>query len=79
MEIQQNISAELNEACIGKIFKVIIDRREGEFFIGRTEFDSPESRPGGTYSYQNIILNQVNFYNIQITRSTDFDLYGIPV
>ena len=42
MEIQQNISAELNETHIGKIFKVIIDRKEGEFFVGRTEFDSPE-------------------------------------
>ena len=42
MEIQQNISAELNEKMIGKVYKVIIDRKEGEFFIGRTEYDSPE-------------------------------------
>jgi len=41
MEIQQNISAELNESAVGQTFKVIIDRKEGEFFIGRTEFDSP--------------------------------------
>jgi len=42
MEIQQKFSAELNESYTGKIFKVIIDREEGEFFVGRTEFDSPE-------------------------------------
>ena len=42
MEIQQNISTELNESFVGKVFKVIIDRKEGEFFAGRTEFDSPE-------------------------------------
>jgi ribosomal protein S12 methylthiotransferase len=78
MEIQQNISAELNETLIGKTFKVIIDRKEGEFFIGRSEFDSPEVD-------QEILilaehhLEPGNFYNILITKSTEFDLYGEPV
>jgi ribosomal protein S12 methylthiotransferase len=78
MEIQQNISAELNESAVGKILKVIIDRKEGEFFIGRTEFDSPEIDQevliGSEYK-----LIPGNFYNILITKSTEFDLYGEPV
>ena len=78
MEIQQNISAELNESYTGKIFKVIIDREEGEFFVGRTEFDSPE------VDQEVLIAAEYNlkageFYNILITRSTEFDLYGEPV
>lgn len=78
MEIQQNISAELNESQIGKIYKVIIDRKEGEFFVGRTEYDSPEVD-------QEVLINDQydlvpgNFYNVLITQSADFDLYGKPV
>jgi ribosomal protein S12 methylthiotransferase len=78
MEIQQNISAELNESAVGKTFKVIIDRKEAEFFIGRTEFDSPEIDQevliGSEYN-----LKPGSFYNILITKSTEFDLYGEPV
>jgi ribosomal protein S12 methylthiotransferase len=78
MEIQQNISAELNESAVGKIFKVIIDRKEHEFFVGRTEFDSPEVDQEVLISTdQN--LESGNFYNILITKSTEFDLYGEPV
>jgi ribosomal protein S12 methylthiotransferase len=78
MEIQQNISAELNECYPGKILKVIIDREEGEFFVGRTEFDSPE------VDQEVLIAAEYNleagkFYNILITKSTEFDLYGEPV
>jgi ribosomal protein S12 methylthiotransferase len=78
MEIQQNISAELNTTKIGSILKVIIDRKEGEFFIGRSEFDSPEVD-------QEILIPSEykvkpgEFYNIQINQSADFDLYGKPV
>jgi len=77
MGIQQNISAELNALRIGHVFKVITDRREGDFFIGRTEFDSPEVD-------QEILipakydLKPGMFYNILITESADFDQYGIP-
>jgi ribosomal protein S12 methylthiotransferase len=78
MELQQNISVELNESYVGKVYKVIIDRKEGEFFIGRTEFDSPE------VDQEVLIADQYNvktgeFYQILITRSTEFDLYGEPV
>lgn len=77
MEIQQNISAELNESNVGKIFKVIIDRREGEYFVGRTEYDSPEVDQEVLIPVENN-LKPGNFYNIRITQSTDFDLYGVP-
>jgi ribosomal protein S12 methylthiotransferase len=78
MEIQQNISAELNEMSVGKTFKVIIDRKEGEFFIGRTEYDSPEVDQEVLISIEHN-LKPGNFYNILITKSTEFDLYGEPV
>ena len=78
MELQQNISVELNESFVGNVYKVIIDRKEGEFFIGRTEFDSPE------VDQEVLIADRYNiktgeFYQILITRSTEFDLYGEPV
>ena len=75
MEIQQNISAELNETFVGKSMKVLIDRREGEFHIGRTEFDSPEVDQEVLIPVSfNLIPG--NFYKIRITKSTEFDLYG---
>jgi ribosomal protein S12 methylthiotransferase len=77
MEIQQNISAEINESQIGKTLKVIIDRMEGEFFIGRTEFDSPEVDQEVLISCIHD-LNPGSFYNILITQTTEFDLYGEP-
>lgn len=77
MEIQQNISAELNETLVGKPFKVIIDRREGEFFVGRTEFDSPEVDQEVLIPVE-YNLKPGSFYNIKITKTGDFDLYGIP-
>jgi ribosomal protein S12 methylthiotransferase len=77
MEIQQNISAELNESYAGKIMKVIIDRKEGEFFIGRTEFDSPEVDQEVLISADHD-LRPGSFYSILITHSNDFDLYGEP-
>jgi ribosomal protein S12 methylthiotransferase len=77
MEIQQNISAELNEKRIGQIYKVLIDRKEGEFFVGRTEFDSPEVDQEVLIPSEND-LKPGEFYNILITEPTDFDLYGIP-
>jgi ribosomal protein S12 methylthiotransferase len=78
MSVQQNISAELNETAVGKIFKVIIDRVEGEFFVGRTEFDSPEIDQEVLIAAEHN-LRPGNFYNIRITQSTEFDLYGEPV
>ena len=78
MAIQQNISAQLNEEIIGKNLKVIIDRREGEYFIGRTEYDSPEVDQEVLVGVEHN-LNPGSFYNILITKSTDFDLFGKPV
>jgi ribosomal protein S12 methylthiotransferase RimO len=78
MEIQQNISAELNESYVGKVFKVIIDRKEGEYFVGRTEFDSPEVDQEILIAAEHN-LKPGSFYNILMTKSTEFDLYGEPV
>lgn len=78
MEIQQAISAELNESAVGKTFKVIIDRQEGEFFVGRTEFDSPEIDQEVLIEVQ-YNLHPGSFYQIKITKASDFDLYGEPV
>lgn len=77
MEIQQNISAELNESQVGRVFKVIVDRIEGEFFVGRTEYDSPEVDQEVLIPYEHNLVPG-NFYNIRITQTADFDLYGVP-
>ena len=77
MQLQQKISAELNEKYIGKVFKVIIDRQESEFFVGRTEFDSPEVDQEVLIEVEHN-LTAGNFYNIRITKTTEFDLYGEP-
>jgi ribosomal protein S12 methylthiotransferase len=78
MQIQQDISAELNEKRIGQIYKVLIDRREGDFFAGRTEYDSPEVDQEVLITAEHD-LKPGEFYNILITESTDFDLYGRPL
>jgi ribosomal protein S12 methylthiotransferase len=75
MEIQQQISAELNREKIGKIFKVIIDRKEGEFYIGRTEFDSPEV-DGEVLVTSEDELKKGVFVNVKITGAEDYDLFG---
>ncbi len=75
MEIQQQISAELNQQKIGKTFKVIIDRQEGEFFVGRTEFDSPEV-DGEVLVTSSRTLQKGEFVNVKITGAEDYDLFG---
>jgi ribosomal protein S12 methylthiotransferase len=77
MEIQQNISAELNMKRIGEVYNVLIDRKEGEFFVGRTEFDSPEVDMEVLIPSEHD-LKTGEFYRIIMTDSTDFDLYGVP-
>ncbi len=77
MAVQQSISEELNRERTGRVMKVIIDRREGEFFIGRTEYDSPEVDNEVLISTE-YNLEPGNFYDIHITGSADFDLYGKP-
>jgi ribosomal protein S12 methylthiotransferase len=75
MEIQQQISAELNREKIGKTFKVIIDRKEGEFYIGRTEFDSPEV-DGEVLVTSAKPLQKGDFVKVKITSAEDYDLFG---
>lgn len=74
MELQQNISLEINQARIGKTLKVIIDRKEGGNFIGRTEFDSPEVDNEVMIDAQDSYLRIGDFVNVKITDATEFDL-----
>lgn len=76
MAIQQEISASLSAAKVGKQMKVIIDRLEGEYYIGRTEFDSPEVDPEVLIEKGDESLNIGEFYQVEITDSDDFDLFG---
>ena len=76
MAIQQEIAGELSAAKIGKEFKVIIDRREGEYYVGRTQFDSPEVDPEVLIKMDGKHLITGEFYNVRITDADDFDLYG---
>lgn len=76
MGIQQGISAELSNAKIGRIMKVIIDRVEGDYYIGRTEFDSPEVDPEVLINEPKVKLNIGDFYQVKITDADDFDLYA---
>ena len=79
MRIQQNISAELEAEKVGKVFKVIIDRREGDYYIGRTEFCSPEVDPEVLIPAAESKLTIGNFYDVLITDSEEFDLYGTTI
>ena len=76
MEIQQGISYDINQEKTGKTFKVLIDKMEGDYFIGRTEFDSPEVDNEVLISKEGLYLSPGRFVNIQIDRAEDFDLYG---
>lgn len=75
MALQQQISSELNMRKIGKTMKVIIDRKEGDFYIARTEFDSPEVDPEVLIE-DSQPLHIGSFYHVQITKADDFDLYA---
>ena len=76
MVIQQEISTQLNAEKVGKQMKVIIDRKEGEYYVGRTEFDSPEVDPEVLIKRENNLLQIGNFYQVEIIQSADFDLFG---
>jgi len=76
MALQQEISAEVQAEKVGKTLKVIIDRREGGYYVGRTEFDSPEVDPEVLIPMEEGILRRGCFYRVQVTDSDDFDLYG---
>ena len=72
---QESISLNLNQKKIGKTFKVLIDRKEGEYYVGRTEFDSPEVDNEVLISIEEKIKIG-NFYQVKITDAVEFDLYG---
>ncbi len=76
MEAQQKISNELNQQKIGKTYKVLFDRKEGNYFIGRTEFDSPEVDNEVLVDAKKFYVRVGDFANVKITSAEDFDLYG---
>lgn len=76
MILQQEISAEVEAEKVGKILKVIIDRKEGDYYVGRTEFCSPEVDPEVLIKAGEKRLRVGCFYNVKITQSEEFDLYG---
>ncbi len=79
MQIQEEISNEINQEKIGKTFKVLIDRKESGSFIGRTEHDSPEVDNEVYIDAKKHYLRLGDFAQIKITDATEFDLYGEPV
>ncbi|MCP4055576.1 MAG: 30S ribosomal protein S12 methylthiotransferase RimO [Mesoflavibacter sp.] len=76
MEIQSQISWELNQEKIGQTFKVVIDRKEGNYFIGRTEFDSPDVDNEVLIDATTTYLKTGDFYNVKVVEAEDFDLYA---
>jgi ribosomal protein S12 methylthiotransferase len=78
MQLQQSISLEINEKRVGEIMRIVVDRKEGEYYAGRTEFDSPE--------VDNEVLVQAKtpltpgkFVNVHITEAGEFDLFGFSI
>lgn len=79
MDIQQGISAELNKQKIGKTFKVLFDRKDSGFWVGRTEFDSPEVDNEVLVDAKSNFVRIGDFANVKIHQAEDFDLYGTIV
>jgi len=77
MSIQQGISKELNEQKIGKTFKVLFDKKEGDYFVGRTEFDSAEVDNEVLVDAASNFVRVGDFANIEITGAEDYDLFGV--
>jgi len=76
MKIQQNISLEINQNKLGKTYKVIIDRMEDDYYVGRTEFDSPEVDNEVLIDIDSCDLEIGQFYQVKILQVDSFDLYG---
>jgi ribosomal protein S12 methylthiotransferase len=76
MEIQQGISFDKNQDKIGKTYKVLIDKKEGDYFVGRTEYDSPEVDNEVLLHASTNYATVGSFVQVQIERAEDFDLYG---
>ncbi|MCI7776374.1 MAG: 30S ribosomal protein S12 methylthiotransferase RimO [Prevotellaceae bacterium] len=77
MRVQQAISADVQESKVGQTMRVIIDRQEGDYFVGRTEFDSPEVDPEVLiHADEGLALPTGSFQWVRIDSADDFDLYG---
>jgi ribosomal protein S12 methylthiotransferase len=79
MDLQTHISWELNQKKIGETFKVLFDRKEGDYFIGRTEFDSPDVDNEVLVKATDTYIRMGDFANILIQKTDHFDLYGVVV
>jgi ribosomal protein S12 methylthiotransferase len=79
MDIQAQISWDLNQEKIGKVFKCVIDRKEGTHFVGRTEFDSPDVDNEVLIDATKFYLKTGDFVNLKIIDATEFDLYAEPI
>ena len=79
MAIQQEISLQKNEELVGKVLKILVDRKEGNHFIGRTEFDSPEVDNEVLIDAEKHFLRRGDFCDVKISKAEDFDLYADPV
>ena len=78
MRVQQSISLEINEKRVGEVIRVLIDRMEGEFYVGRTEFDSPEV-DNEVLIQSKFQLSIGNFVDVHLTETREFDLYGFAL
>ncbi len=79
MEVQSQISWELNQEKVGNTYRCIIDRKEGNYFVGRTEMDSPDVDKEVLVDASKYYLKQGEFVTLKITEAADFDLYAEPV
>ena len=79
MEIQSQISWELNQQKVGKTFRCLIDRKEGNYFVGRTEYDSPDVDNEVLIDAKKHYVKTGDFVEVKIIDATDYDLYGEPV
>ncbi len=79
MEIQQGISYDINQTRVGNTYKVLVDKIEGEYFVGRTEYDSPEVDNEVLIPVADQYLTPGRFVQVRVDRAEDFDLYGTIV
>ncbi|MBJ59393.1 MAG: 30S ribosomal protein S12 methylthiotransferase RimO [Flavobacteriales bacterium] len=77
MELQSDISFRLNQDKVGQTFKVLFDRKEGEYFIGRTEFDSPDVDNEVLVKASDVYVRMGDFAQVKITHADHYDLYGV--
>ena len=79
MKIQSRISRDKNQNLVGKVLKCVIDRKEGEFYIGRTEYDSPDVDNEVLVDAKKNYMKIGDFSNLRITSANDYDLVGEPL